>query len=322
LLYPGYGLQPLDRVPKWEYTSRILYAILLMNRARDRQIEAGHDGGTSVQGWRSRMDLELKGRRALVTGSSSGIGEGIARMLAEEGCAVVVHGRSRERAARVAAEIKAAGTAIGDLSTDEGAAAIHEAARAALGGNIEILINNAGGSSTGNTSKAPIDISVADWVSNYHSNALPAVRLCRLAVPDMVAARFGRIINVSSAVAVQPNNLGSDYSGAKAALNNFTVSLAGSLKGVGVTVNTLSPGIIMVDGLIRMGRKRYGDDNLSIEEITRRLAADNVFALPPAGRLGTPADLARVACVLASPLSGFITGANYRVDGGQIRSVN
>jgi 3-oxoacyl-[acyl-carrier protein] reductase len=271
---------------------------------------------------RNAMDLKLKGRRALVTGSSSGIGEGVARMLAEEGCAVIVHGRNRERAEKIAADIKAAGVAIGDLSTDEGAAAVHAAARSALGANIEILVNNAGGSSTGNTTKAPVEISMADWISNYHANALSSVRLCRLAVPDMVAAQFGRIINVSSAVAVQPNNLGSDYSVAKAALNNFTVSLAGSLKGVGVTVNTVSPGIIMVDGLIRFGRKKYGGPDMTIEQITKRLAADKVFDLPPAGRLGTPTDLALVICMLASPLSGFVTGANYRVDGGQIRSVN
>ena len=268
------------------------------------------------------MDLQLKGRRALVTGSSSGIGEGIARMLAQEGCAVVVHGRNRERAEKVAADINAAGVAIGDLSTDEGAAAVHAEAVAALGGHIEILVNNAGGSSTGNTTKTPIQISSDDWVSNYHANTLSSVRLCRLAVPDMVAATFGRVINVSSAVAVQPNNMGADYSGAKSALNNFTVSLAGSLKGVGVTVNTVSPGIIMVDGLLRYGRIKYGDANLTIEEVTQKLAADKVFDLPPAGRLGTPQDLALVICTLASPISGFVTGANYRVDGGQVRSLN
>ena len=84
------------------------------------------------------MDLKLKGRRALVTGSSSGIGEGGARMLAQEGCTVIVHGRSRERAEKVATEIKAAGVAIGDLSTDDGAAAVHAEARTALGGSIAI----------------------------------------------------------------------------------------------------------------------------------------------------------------------------------------
>lgn len=268
------------------------------------------------------MDLQLKGRRTLVTGSSSGIGEGIARILAQEGCKVIVHGRNRERAEHVAADINAAGVALGDLSTDDGAASVYQSATAALGGNIEILINNAGGSSTGNTTKGPADISVDDYLSNFHANALSSVRLCRFAVPDMVAAKFGRIINVSSAVAVQPNNLGADYSGAKAALNNFTVSLAGSLKGVGITVNTVSPGIIMVDGLLRFGRIKYGDDSLTIEEVTQRLAADKVFDLPPAGRLGTPQDLAMVISMLASPLSGFVTGANYRVDGGQVRSLN
>jgi NAD(P)-dependent dehydrogenase (short-subunit alcohol dehydrogenase family) len=191
----------------------------------------------------------------------------------------------------------------------------------ALGGNIEILINNAGGSSTGNTSKAPADISADDFISNYHSNMLAAVRLCRLSVPDMVSAKFGRIVNVSSAVALQPNNMGSDYSGAKAALNNYTVSLAGSLKGVGITVNTLTPGVIMVDGLIRFARARYNDPEMSTEDITKRLAGEGVFELPPVGRIGTPQELAVIACTLASPIMGFVTGSNYRVDGGQVKSV-
>jgi 3-oxoacyl-[acyl-carrier protein] reductase len=268
------------------------------------------------------MDLELKGRRVLVTGSSSGIGEAIARMLADEGAAVVVHGRNRERAEKIAAEINAAGVAIGELSTDALAASVHAEACAALGGNIEILINNAGGSATGNTSKPPAETSTDDFIANYHANALAAVRLCQLCVPDMTAAKFGRIINVSSAVAVQPNNMGADYSGAKSALNNFTVSLAGSLTGLGITVNTLSPGIIMVDGLLRFGRQKFGNPDMTFEEVSDRFAAEKVFDMPPIGRLGMPRDLAVVACMLASPLSGFITGANYRVDGGQVRSLN
>jgi NAD(P)-dependent dehydrogenase (short-subunit alcohol dehydrogenase family) len=192
----------------------------------------------------------------------------------------------------------------------------------ALGGPIEILINNAGGSSTGNTTKTPAEISIADYISNYHANALSSVRLAQFCVPAMVAAKFGRIINISSAVAVQPNNLGTDYSAAKSALNNFTVSLAGSLKDTGITVNTVSPGVIMVDGLIRFARKKFGDETMTVDEITKRLVAAKVISLPPAGRLGTPEDLALVVCTLASPLAGFVTGANYRVDGGQVRCLN
>ncbi|EJL33459.1 SDR family NAD(P)-dependent oxidoreductase [Novosphingobium sp. AP12] len=268
------------------------------------------------------MDLNLAGRRVLVTGSSSGIGEAIARMLAEEGARVVVHGRNRERAQAVASAIGAAGIAIGELADDGGAQAVHAEAVAALGGNVEILINNAGGNSEGNSSKAPVEIDAADFLSNYRANTMGAVQLCQLCVPDMVAAGFGRIINVSSAVAMQPNYMGADYSAAKAALNNFTVSIAGSLRGVGVTANILTPGIIMVDGLLRFGREKFGDPDMSFEDVCQRFGEAQVFEIPPVGRVGKPSELAMVACLLASPLSGFITGANYRVDGGQSRGLN
>jgi 3-oxoacyl-[acyl-carrier protein] reductase len=268
------------------------------------------------------VDLQLTGRRAFVTGSSSGIGRAVARRLAEEGAHVVVHGRDRARADGVAKEIGAAGVVTADLRTDEGCALAHEQAMKALGGTIEILINNAGGNSASNSTAAPLDIVPADFIDNYNANALAAIRLCRLVAPDMVQAKFGRIVNVSSAVAVQPNNLGVDYSAAKSALNNYTVSLAGSLKGVGVTANIVSPGVIMVDGLLRMAREKYGIPNGSVEEVTAHLVNDGVFILPPAGRLGTGDDLAVIICTLVSPLSGFVTGANYRVDGGQVRSLN
>jgi len=268
------------------------------------------------------MDLQLKGRRALVTGSSSGIGEAIVRMLAEEGAQVVVHGRNRERAEHVADEIGAAGVAIGELAEEGMADSAHAQACEALGGNIEILINNAGGNAKGNSAKAPAEIDIEDFVANYRANTLGAVRLCQLCVPDMVAAKFGRIVNVSSAVAMQPNYMGVDYSAAKAALQNYTVSLAGSLRGVNVTANILTPGIVMVDGLLRFGREKFGDPDMSFDEVAENFAKLDVFEIPPVGRVGTPRELAMVACLLVSPLSGYITGANYRVDGGQVRGLN
>jgi NAD(P)-dependent dehydrogenase (short-subunit alcohol dehydrogenase family) len=268
------------------------------------------------------MDLQLKGRRALVTGSSSGIGEETARMLSQEGALVVVHGRNRERAEKVASEIGAAGVAIGELQDESLVDAVHAQAVQVLGGNVEILINNAGGNAEGNSSKAPTDISTDHFITNYRANMLGAVRFCQLCVPDMVANKFGRIVNVSSAVAMQPNNVGADYSTAKAALNNYTVSLAGSLKGVNVTANVLTPGVIVVEGLLRFGRQKFNDPDMTFEDVSKRFAEEKVFDVPPVGRFGLTHDLAMVACLLASPLSGFITGANYRVDGGQSRGLN
>ena len=100
------------------------------------------------------------------------------------------------------------------------------------------------------------------------------------------------------------------------------MSLAGSLRGVNVTANVLTPGIIMVDGVLRFGRQRFGNPDMSFEEVAEQFAAQQVFEIPPVGRLGLPRELAMVACLLASPTSGFITGANYRVDGGQVRGLN
>lgn len=267
------------------------------------------------------MDLQLEGRRALVTGSSSGIGTDIARMLIAEGCKVVVHGRDRTRTEAVAAEVGAAGVALGDLSTGEGVAAVHEAAVASLGGPLEILVNNAGGSVSDSTTRPVLDVSIDDWEANYRGNTLAAVRLAQRSVPDMVAAKWGRLIQISSAVALQPNALGPDYSGAKASLNNFTVSLAQSLHSTGVTVNTVTPGIIMTNGLIGFARSTYGNPDMTVEQITERMVADRIFDLPPAGRLGIGEDIGLAVCLLASPRSGFVTGSNYRVDGGQVRAV-
>jgi len=270
------------------------------------------------------MDLQLDGRRALVTGSSSGIGAGIARMLAAEGCAVVVHGRNRERAESVAAQIGAAGVALGDLATDEGADAAFDGARKALGGDIEILINNAGGSGGGDTTNRPVlDITIPEWLATYQSNMLAAVRMVQRSSPGMIAGKWGRIINISSAVGLQPNNLGPDYSGAKSAINNYTLTLAGSLKNTGITVNTVSPGVIITPAMLSWGRKLavtngWGEPN--DEELERRIASERLNL--PVGRIGRVEDIALVVCMLSSPRCGYVTGSNHRVDGGQIRSIS
>jgi NAD(P)-dependent dehydrogenase (short-subunit alcohol dehydrogenase family) len=272
------------------------------------------------------MDLQLRGRRALVTGSNTGIGTGIARMLGEEGCSVFVHGRNRERAEKVAAEIGAAGCLAADLATDDGADELYSQAKAALGGSIEVLVNNAGGApSSGSAVMEPKDITIDSWLEAYQINTLAAVRMVLRAVPDMLAVKWGRIINISSSGGVLPPPRGADYNAAKAAINNLSVGLARSLKGVGITVNTVSPGIIVTPSLGPWMRRRYVEErgwnpDITDEEIQQRVALE-VHDLP-VGRLGSVEDIGMVVCLLASPRCGYVTGANYRVDGGQIRTVN
>ena len=269
------------------------------------------------------MDLDLVGRRALVTGSSSGLGAGIARMLAAEGARVVVHGRNAVRTEAIAAEIGAAGMALGDLGTDEGADAVARTALEALGGGIDILVNNAGGGTDGSTSRPFLEVTVGEWLATYQINTLAALRMIERLVPAMRQGGFGRILQISSAVSVQPNTQGPDYSSAKAAMNNLSVNLAHALIGTGITVNTVSPGIILTPAMLKWGRTiaaEHGWGEPDDAELERRIALDR--ARLPVGRIGRDEDVAMVVCLLASPRAGFITGANYRIDGGQVKSTN
>ena len=263
------------------------------------------------------MDLRLAGKRALVTGSSSGIGAGIARMLAAEGCAVVVHGRDRARAEKVADEIGAAAVAIGDLSSDAEADAVAQVA-----GEIDILVNNAGGAA-GTSAMAWTEVSEAAWIETYQQNAIAAARMIRRLLPAMKAKGWGRIINIASAAGTQPIPFGPDYGAAKGAVLNMTSSLAKSLGDCGVTVNSVSPGAILtpaVEEWLGNLSKALGWGDISIGEAEKRMTREIVPV--PIGRIGRVEDIAHAVCMIASPGAGFMTGANVRVDGGQVQSVN
>jgi len=165
------------------------------------------------------MDLQLRGVRVLVTGSSSGIGAGIARVLAAEGAVVAVHGRDATRAAAVAAEVRSAGgnavVVLGDLASEEGTSSVADAVDAALGG-IDVLVNNAGGkTSPGNP--AWFEIPWTDWVGTYEQNIGAAVRLIHRFVPGMCERGWGRVIQIGSASATQPEAGLGEYQAAKAA---------------------------------------------------------------------------------------------------------
>jgi len=167
------------------------------------------------------MDMGLSGKRALITGSSAGLGRAIAEMLAAEGVSVVVHGRDVERAEAVAAGIRTGGgdavVAIGDLATDAGADAAADAA-----GDVDILVNNAGRYDGLPWSK----VSTQMWAQIYQVNVIAGVRMIERLVPAMRRRGWGRVIQIGGGLAIQPSAEQPHYNATLAARHNFTVSLA------------------------------------------------------------------------------------------------
>lgn len=268
------------------------------------------------------MDLRLSGTRALVTGSSSGIGTAIAGALAAEGASVVVHGRDPERTDSVARDIAEAGGAVaralGDLATDEGATAVADAALDAFGG-IDILVNNAGGSSD-DDAKSWFVVPLEEWVATYQKNVVAAGRLIHRMAPPMVERGWGRIIQISSMAGTVPTSAQPDYGPSKAALLNMSLGLSKALAKTGVTVNTVSPGMIRTPGLegfLRQfaAKRGWGDDIARAGEYIVRGTGQTV------DRVGEPDDVAHAVAYLASPLADFVNGINLHMDGGGSSSI-
>lgn len=264
------------------------------------------------------MDLQLNGRVALVTGSSSGIGEGIVRALAREGAAVIVHGRDRDRAERVAAAVRAEGgtadVAVGDLTDEAEVRNLIEAARSSAG-EIEILVNNAGGSA-GRSDWADTD--AAHWAETFDRNVLTALRMTTALLPRMRAAKWGRIVNISSLAGLMPPTVNPDYAAAKAGMTAMTASLAKAVATEGVTVNTVSPGTIHSDKLDRAFRQAAESRGVSKGAPWSEVEAAvlPVFAQVPMGRVGRVEEIADAVTFLCSPRASYITGSNIRLDGG------
>jgi 3-oxoacyl-[acyl-carrier protein] reductase len=267
------------------------------------------------------MDLQLGGKRVLVTGSSSGIGAGIAAVLATEGASVVVHGRDAERAASVAASITDAGGAsavvLGDLATDDGASAVAHAAVSAFDG-IDILVNNAGGASE-LEAKSWFDVPLEEWTKTYEKNVLAAGRMILHLVPAMRERGWGRIIQIGTAASTIPTSAQPDYGPSKAALLNLTLGLSKALAGSGVTANTVSPGMIWTPGVERFlqafARRRNLDDLDEAAEYIVKGTGQTVH------RIGTAEDVGYAVAYLASPLADFVNGVNIHVDGGATSNI-
>ena len=260
------------------------------------------------------MELGLEDKVALVTGAWRGTGRGIAAVLAEEGARVWLHGFDAALAEREAAALSASGGDVravaGDITDDAGAAALCEAVLAA--GPVDVLVNNYG------VAEGPgwLDGATADWLTSYQKNVLAGVRLVRGLVPAMRTRGFGRVIFVGTVGSLRPGARMPHYYAAKAALPNLSVGLAKELAGSGITVNTVSPGMIATDEVRESFRRRAakrgwtGDD----VEIERRAVAE--FMANPSGRAGRVEEVGALVAFLASRHASYINGANLRIDGG------
>jgi NAD(P)-dependent dehydrogenase (short-subunit alcohol dehydrogenase family) len=243
-------------------------------------------------------------------------------MLALEGVKVVVHGRNRSRAQAVVTDIADKGgqsaAVLGDLMTSEGVEAVIRATEQATG-HIDILVNNAGGSNSAAAS-GWFETPVAQWTESYIQNTLPAVRLAQAFVPAMRQRGWGRVIQISSRNAISAYAQFGPYGAAKAALNNLTLSLSKALAGTGVTSNGIMPGLIytpLADPWFKALAEQLGSDD---PQVGQDFALKHVLQQTVA-RLGQPRDIAVAVCFLASPLSDFMTGTTFRIDGGATPTV-
>ncbi len=242
--------------------------------------------------------FDLKDRTALVTGATGGIGAAIAKTLHEAGATVVLSGTRenvlQERVDELGAERVHAVPA--NLSDPESVAALVPAAEQALGRGVDILVNNAG--ITRDT--LAMRMKPEQWQQVLDVNLTAAFRLSQAVLKGMMKARWGRIVNITSVVALTGNPGQANYAAAKAGMIGMSKSLAREVAARGITVNCVAPGFIetpMTDALNEKQREA-------------------ILAQIPAGRLGSPADVAAAVLYLASDAAAYVTGQTLSVNGG------
>lgn len=260
------------------------------------------------------MDLKLNNRLALVTGSSRGTGQIIAETLLREGATVIFHALQEHEAVDTRNRSKCFSTH-GDISSEAGRSVLLE--QLAAIGDVDILVNNYGTANAGKWSNS----SEADWLAMYQHNVLSAAGLARALSPAMGKRGWGRIVQLGTIGSHQPNNIMPHYYAAKGALATMTVSLAKELADTGITVNTVSPGLIHTEELEQGYRRRaakrgWGED---WDGIVKHIV-DSDFP-NPCGRIAERQEVADLVAFLCSDLAGFINGQNIRIDGGAVRYV-
>lgn len=247
------------------------------------------------------MDLGLKDKVAVVTGSARGIGAETALALAEEGACIVVTDIDGDAAATRCCALRDAGHAAISVAADVTRAAdverLMHAAVDAFGG-VHVLVNNAGFARDARITRLTED----DWDAVVDTVLKGAFLCTRAAAALMAKSSWGRVISISSRAHL--GNPGqANYSAAKAGILGFSAALALELGRDGITVNTIAPGFVETDGVRNLPHYRK--------------IRDNALARTPIGRLGVPRDVASAACFLASEAAGYITGATLHVTGGR-----
>ncbi|MEV0324539.1 SDR family oxidoreductase [Streptomyces sp. NPDC050658] len=243
---------------------------------------------------------ELKGKRALVTGGTRGIGAAVVRQLLDAGAEVLTTARSASSAAPEGAAFVAA-----DVRSRAGAQALAAAAQEMLGG-VDILVHNAGGARPHAGASA---ISDEEWQDALDLNFLASVRLDSLLVPGMRERRSGGIVHISSAAVRTAIGPFLHYTAAKAALENYSRGLALELAPDGIRVNTVTPGRVATPGG-ETTRKEWARLNAAP-------AQTNADDSTPLGRDGEPDDIAHAVLFLVSDRAGWLTGSSLVVDGGE-----
>ena len=263
------------------------------------------------------MDLQLQGRRALVTGSTAGIGFAIARELAAEGASVIVNGRSFERVEVACERIRTAlpqadvqGVAA-DLATAEGAKTLLQSLP-----EVDILVNN-----LGIFDPRPFEqIEDDEWLRFFDVNVMSGVRLSRHYLPRMKAANWGRIIFISSESGICPPAEMVHYGMTKSAQLSISRGMAETCAGTNVTVNAVLPGPTRTEGVEAFFGKLAAEAGKTLAETEADFFA-NARPTSLLKRFADPAEIAAMVTYLASPRSAATNGAALRVEGGIIRAL-